>query len=34
MLGVGMTNEQENADAWDMGRENKTDGGVGAIVHI
>jgi hypothetical protein len=34
MLGVGMRNEQENVDAWDMGRENKTDGGVGAIVHI
>ena len=29
MLGVGMTGKQKNADACDMGKENRIDGAVG-----
>lgn len=34
MLGVGMTNEQKNADTWDMERKTESTVPPMAIVHI
>lgn len=34
MLGVGMTNEQKNADAWDIERKTELTVPLVAMVHV